>query len=171
MQEKRLIQGIRAKDEEAFNEIYYKYHDLVYYVVLKIVKNRDDASDVTEDTFLKMYNKIDQYNGGNFKYWLLQIAKHEALNFVTRVASKRKEVSLNEELVNDAQDDTFSLGKYDDLLKDNFDEEARTIIILKVVFDYTYDEIAKELNLSRSYVYRCYKLSISKLKNLMEVRK
>lgn len=171
MQEKKLIQGIIAKDEDAFNEIYYKYHDLVYYVILKIVKNRDDASDLTEDTFLKMYQKIEQYKGGNFKYWLLQIAKHEALNFVTRVASKRKEVSLNEELVNDAQDDSFSLGKYDDLLRENFDDEARTIIILKIVFDYTFDEIAEELDLSKSYVYRCYKLSILKLKNLMEVKK
>lgn len=102
MQEKKLIQGIIAKDEDAFNGIYYMYYDLVYYVILKIVKNRDDASDLTEDTFLKMYQKIDQYRGGNFKYWLLQIAKHNAINFVTRVAVKRNDISLNEDLVNDA---------------------------------------------------------------------
>ena len=171
MQEKKLIEGIKQRDEEAFNEIYYKYHDLVYYVILKIVKKRDDANDITEDTFLKMYQKIDQYNGGNFKYWLLQIAKHNALNFITRVAPKRQEISLNDELICDVQDNSHSLGKYDDLLKDNFSEEERTIIILKIVFNYTFDEIAIELNLSKSYVYRCYKNSIIKLKKLMEVKK
>ena len=99
MQEKKLIEGIIAKNEAAFDEIYNNYHKLVYFVILKIVKNRDDASDLTIDTFVKMYQKIGQYNGGNFKYWLLQIAKHEALNFVERVASKQQNISLDENIV------------------------------------------------------------------------
>ena len=168
MQEKKLIDGIIAKNEAAFDEIYNNYHKLVYFVILKIVKNRDDASDLTIDTFVKMYQKIGQYNGGNFKYWLLQIAKHEALNFVERVASKQQNICLDENVINQVQDKPFSLGKYDDILNENFDEESRNILILKAVFNYTFDEIALELKLNKSYVFRNYKFSITKLQNLME---
>ena len=168
MQDKQLIMGIKNRDEKAFNELYQKYHNLVFYVVIDIVKSREDAAEITEDVFLKMYQKIDQLKTDNFKSWLLTIAKHEALNFVTRVKNKQKTSSLDDETIGVIPSNDFSLGKYDDILTDNFDKETKTILILKIVFDFTYEEIAQQLNLSKSYAYRSYKLAFTKFKRLVE---
>lgn len=170
MQDKKLVMGIKNRDEEAFNNVYSKYHNLVYYVVINIVKNRNDADDVTQDVFLKMYQKIDQLKTDNFKSWLLTIARNEALNFVNRNKNKIKASSLDDENAKDIPDNSFSLGKYDDILTENFDKENKLILILRIVFDFTYDEIAQQLSLSKSYVYRSYKVAYEKLKRLVEAK-
>lgn len=170
----QTIEKLKQKDEEAFDKIYLEYHALVFYCILKIVKNREDAIEIEIDTFVKMYNKIDQYKGGNFKYWLLQIAKNTAINFVNKNknrAIKLEEVQIEDqdELENESED--FSLGIYDDLLKNNFDEFTYQIFVMKIIYQYTFDELAEELNQSRSKIYRTYKSALEKLKKLVKEEK
>lgn len=168
MTDQALANRIREKDEEAFEKLYDKYHDLVYYVIIKIVHNSEASKELLQDVFLKVYMKIDQYSGGNFKYWILQIAKHEAINYVNRVQSKENNIILDEKIVEEAKDTGFSLGKFDDLLRENFDSESKDIIILKIVFDYSFNEISEEMGLNKSHVFRKFKSSISKLKYLVK---
>ena len=83
--ESQLIKRIKAKDEEAFEIIYRKYEGLIYYIALSITKNKDDAEEVVQDTFLNMFNSIDTYEEKNkFKQWLMQIARNLSYNKVTR---------------------------------------------------------------------------------------
>ena len=57
MTDKKLALRVIEKDEKAFNLLYEQYHDLVYYVVLQIVKHKEDAKDITQDTFIQLYQK------------------------------------------------------------------------------------------------------------------
>ena len=63
---------------------------LVFFVIFKIVKDREASNDLVQETFFTMHNKIDQYSGvGNFKYWLLQIAKNKAKNYVKKIVKEK----------------------------------------------------------------------------------
>ena len=78
MSKNNLTEQIINKDESTFERIYSDYNKLVFYVIYQIVKDKEITKDLVQETFLSVYNKIDQYNGGNFKYWVLQIAKNLA---------------------------------------------------------------------------------------------
>ena len=80
MMENQMIKGLRQKSEEAFEECYYKYKDLVYYVIIKMTKNKELTEDLVQDTFIKMYQQIDKFDGKYFKAWLLTIAKNLTIN-------------------------------------------------------------------------------------------
>ena len=65
-----------------FNEIYEKYKNLVLKAAyIYSGNNYDVAEDITQDTFLKLYTKIDDLKGGNLSAWLFTTAKNAALNY------------------------------------------------------------------------------------------
>lgn len=166
---KKTITLIKEKNEWAFEELYNEYKNLVYYVIFQIVKDNDAADSLLQDTFLTVYNKIDQYNGGNFKYWLLQIAKNLSKNYVTRVQVKEKRVVNDYDMIRKMPDThTTGLGKYDEILSDSFSQEEKDIIVYHVVFGYKFKEIAKMMDKTPKYVSLKYKLSLEVLKQIME---
>lgn len=165
---KKIIDLIKQKDEDAFEELYAEYKNLVYYVIYQIVKSHEASTRLLQDTFLTIYNKIDQYNGGNFKYWVLTIAKNLAKNYVTRDAQKEKKMIKDETIVYQTVDNNIGLGKYDDILSEYFDQEQKDIIIYKVVFGYKFNEIGEMLNKNPKYVSSQYKSSLKLLKKIME---
>jgi RNA polymerase sigma-70 factor (ECF subfamily) len=164
---KKLITKISEKDQKAFEDIYRNYHKLIYYVIYKMVGNKDDTRELVQDVFVEMYNHIDDFKGGNFKYWLVQIAKNHTKNYLSRDLRKKQNAILNSELV-ERIPDTHSVGQIDELLSEYFSQETKQIIILKVVFDYSFSDIAEEMDLNKSYVYRSYKASLQTLKLIME---
>ena len=162
---KKIVEGIKKRSEEAFNEFYEEYHKLIFYVILKITKNAEVAKDLTQETFLCVYNKIDQYNGGNFKYWVLQIAKNYGRNYVTRVANK-DQVILDDLYIQNLPDDKIVYRDIDSFICNNLEKEESEIVIMRVILDYTFKEISEELSIPLTTVYRIYKQSIKKLKTI-----
>ena len=83
--EKKVLMKLRdERNEHAFDLIYNEYYKLVYYVIFKIVGDHEVARDLSIDTFLTMYNKIEQHDmNKSFKYWLLTIAKNNGKLYST----------------------------------------------------------------------------------------
>ena len=124
-----IVNQIKNKDDAAFEKIYNEYHQLVFYVIYQIVKDKEAALDLVQDTFLNVYSKIDQYDGGNFKYWILSIAKNLALNYYNRVIKKEENVIHNDEMVESYEDKPApSLGKYDEILNKHFTQEEKDLL-------------------------------------------
>lgn len=166
---KKIIDLIKEKDEAAFEELYDEYKNLVYYVIFQMVKDHDATSRLVQDTFFDVYKKIDQYNGGNFKYWLLAIAKNNSLNYCTREQVKERRIVKNDDYIADIPDEGgYSLGKYDDILSEHFNEEEKNIIVYHIVFGYKFKEIAAMLEQTPKYISLKFKLSLEKLKTIME---
>ena len=165
-----LIEQVKNKDEKAFEEIYELYNKIVSYVIYKIVEDNEATKDIVQETFLTMYNKIDQYSGkGNFKYWLLQIAKNKAKNYIKKV-SKEKEIVLEElEKIASEKYDSMDIEGFIEKMEDILDPISAEIVITKIIFDYTYDAIAKKLDLSLSEVYRKYKKALDIIKEHIEI--
>ena len=90
--EQRFIQLTRDGDYDAFNRLVVEYQSAVFAVVLRMVRNRAAAEDITQDTFISAFRKISSYRGGIFRAWLFRIAKNASLvdrgDAVARVESE-----------------------------------------------------------------------------------
>jgi RNA polymerase sigma-70 factor, ECF subfamily len=79
-EERQLVKRAKAGDEAAFSRLVLPYMRRVYFVALKITKNREDAEDASQQAFLKALAHIGQFRGGSqFSTWLTRIAMNEAL--------------------------------------------------------------------------------------------
>lgn len=169
MSKNNLVEQIINKDESTFDQIYSEYNKLVFYVIYQIVKDQEITKDLVQETFLTVYNKIDQYNGGNFKYWILQIAKHLAINYHDRVINKEKNIIKDNELVKKAEDvKAPGLGKYDDILNKYFDQQEKDIIVYHVCFGYTYSELALEFDSDAKAIGKKCRRLLNILKNIIK---
>jgi RNA polymerase sigma-70 factor (ECF subfamily) len=81
--ERTLIREVSAGSAGAFEELMKNYERLVYRTCLSYTGDRDDALDVTQEVFVKVYERIASFRGsGSFKGWLLRIAHNESLNWI-----------------------------------------------------------------------------------------
>jgi RNA polymerase sigma-70 factor, ECF subfamily len=79
-EESQLIDRAKAGDEAAFSHLVFPYPRRIYFVALKITRNREDAEDASQQAFLKALAHIDQFRGkSQFSTWLTRIAMNEAL--------------------------------------------------------------------------------------------
>lgn len=88
MTELELVANCRAGDRDAQRELYDRTSQRIYRVLLRIVRNADDAFDLAQDTYLKAYAQVGRFDGRSaLATWLYRIAVNEALQFLRR--SKR----------------------------------------------------------------------------------
>ncbi len=90
MDEKILLERIANKDEQAFQLFVEKYHQLVLNVCNNILNNFDDAMDISQDVFIKIYESIESFRGeSKITTWLYRISVNKSLNYL-RSKKKRK---------------------------------------------------------------------------------
>jgi RNA polymerase sigma-70 factor (ECF subfamily) len=95
--ERALIAGMRDGSAEAFEELMKKHETMVYRTCFGYARNRDDALDITQEVFVKVYEKIASFRGsGSFKGWILRIAHNESLNWVRARARHGEHDRLSE---------------------------------------------------------------------------
>jgi RNA polymerase sigma-70 factor (ECF subfamily) len=76
-----LVQACRAGRTEAFGALVQRYQDRLYPTILRIIGSAEDAKDVLQDTFLRGFEKLDQFQGeSSFYTWLYRIAVNLALS-------------------------------------------------------------------------------------------
>jgi RNA polymerase sigma-70 factor (ECF subfamily) len=90
-----LIEEIRAGSTGAFEKIMKRYERLVYLTCFPYAGSRDDALDITQNVFVKVYENAGSFQGtGSFKAWLLSITHNEGLNWVRGHARHRDHAEL-----------------------------------------------------------------------------
>lgn len=157
--EQRLIQLTRDGDYDAFNRLVIEYQDAVFAVVLRTVRNRAAAEDITQDAFISAFRKISSYRGGIFRAWLFRIAKNSSLDYLRKVA-RRSEKSINEDIVYFAEivkDDTqdpvadalnSELARLIEHCMGSLSEDHRFAMVMIDVEGYQYDEAAESARVS-----------------------
>ena len=80
-----LVERFRNGDREAFSELVSKYHRPIYNAAFWILRRVEDANDVTQDVFLRVAERLDEYDS-HYKFfsWIYRIAVNEALNLLRR---------------------------------------------------------------------------------------
>lgn len=85
-----LIELAKGGDQHAFAELYSRYFDPVYDFGARMTRNRDEAADIAQDTFLKAMNALGGLQkGASFKSWIFTIARNTALNRIEKNARTR----------------------------------------------------------------------------------
>ncbi len=93
-----LVERVRAGDVSAYDALVRKYERQVFRISQHITQNREDAEDVTQDAFLKAYEKLEQFQGNSkFYTWLVRIAVNESLMRLRRRRTGRM-VSIDEDI-------------------------------------------------------------------------
>jgi RNA polymerase sigma-70 factor, ECF subfamily len=80
------------KDEAAFESIYKEYKNLVFNVCLHYVLNKEDAQDVAQEVFVKIYHHLHQYKPetASLKTWIYRIAINQSLDFLKAKKTKKR---------------------------------------------------------------------------------
>ena len=161
----QVIDGIKRRSEQAFKEVYFQYFKLVKHVVYKMVRHHDIADDLVQETFMKMYERIDTYKENtNFKYWLLQIARNLTLDHIRKDA-KQLNISINESAIDDVASEESS--DYDPLqlkIKAILSDDEYDIVIYRIFHNLKFQEISTLLDTTTSVVTNKYARAIKKLK-------
>lgn len=98
----KLIQAALHKgDQKAYAELLQRYRESVYFVMLRMCNNKDDAEDLTIEAFGRAFKRLDQYTPTYaFSTWLFKIASNNAIDFL-RSKKKNTALSLDTKLEND----------------------------------------------------------------------
>ncbi len=75
-----LVERARAGDLTAFNDIVALHQDFLHALVVRVVPDRDQADDVTQEAFFRAYRQLEGYRGGSLRSWLARIAMNAALD-------------------------------------------------------------------------------------------
>ncbi|KPK89191.1 hypothetical protein AMJ80_10110 [bacterium SM23_31] len=153
-----MIQRAKNGDTKAFDSLVMKYQQRLYFVIVRIVLNHEDADDVVQDTFIKAYRSLDSFDESyRFYTWLYRIAVNTALNLVKH--RKHKESSLEKKQENNRYEPQNNNNLEDDYIyKEMTGEvrtaikllapEMRTVFILRVFEEMSYKEIAETMGIS-----------------------
>lgn len=91
LSEQLLIERLKQGEESAFREIVETRQSLVYNTVLGLLQNAEDAEDVTQEVFIKVFESIRQFKGESaFSTWLYRIAVTSALEFLRKKKRKKR---------------------------------------------------------------------------------
>jgi len=160
--DQELIEIAMKGEEKAFARLMVKYKDSIYLMLLKIVKNKNDAEDLTLEAFGKAFANLSFYSTEYaFSTWLYRIASNNCIDFLRK--KKGTHFSLNIESDIDYAENNSKFRstspnpeermiiKQKERILHNFilklKPQYRTLINLRYFKEYTYDEIAKELDL------------------------
>lgn len=163
-----LIDHLREGDETALAPLVDKYKRMVHRLALQITKNQEDANDVMQETFIKVYQSIHTFRQeAAFETWVYRIAVNEALNFVKRRERRRESplsnaqeidfdlsVRQQAEMVNDPQihAEKAELRRWVTKAVNSLSLKHRIVVILHELEGLTHAEIASILNCSEGTV-------------------
>lgn len=171
------IRRCLAGDGEAFEPLVSKYKNLVYGIALNILHNRDEAADVTQEVFLRVWANLRRYNPEySFKAWIARIAVNHCIN-VNQKCRRSAAAPWDEEAVCRVASDK-GLPEEELLLKEEQDsvkqaiaslpEMYRLVVILFHQQSLSYDEICQitgyPLSIVKNRLYRARKMLCEKLR-------
>ncbi len=154
-----IVQKVQVGDVDAFDELVTKYRERIYAVVYNLTSNREDASDLTQDAFIKAFQSIGRFKGkSSFFTWLYRIALNTTLthlrkNKLRRFLSFEKmseedhSAGFIDQLKTDSDSDKNTLmNELQEKLNDAFQKlsvKHRTVITLYEIDGLSHKEIAE----------------------------
>ena len=182
-----LIQlALHKKDQKAYAELLNRYRDSVYFVMLRMVNNKDDAEDLTIEAFGRAFKRLNQYTPNYaFSTWLFKIASNNAIDFL-RNKKKHFALSLDEKTQNEDGYEysksiaSETLDPEEHIIKkqkilhlrvvvDKLKPHYKELVVLRYYEELSYEEISQKLNLPlgsvKAQLHRAREFMFNILKN------
>jgi len=167
----RLMERVRARDADAFEALYDRYHRLVYGLALRVLSDPGAAEDVTQAVFLKIWDSPALFRGGNFGAWIARVTRNRAFD-VVRSRSARAEGEFPESIpLDDTLEDTAIANVDGARVRDalaRLPAEQREPIELGFFGGITHQEIARQIGLPLGTVKTRIRTGLRRLRNALE---
>lgn len=156
--------------EKAFEQAVIDYRERIYLMLLKYVRNRDDAKDLTQEAFIKAYNSLDSFRGeSNLYTWIYRIAVNLAINFKSRSkTSAFKSIDSAQGVYSgDSPSDDILQNELSSRIDDSvkkMPKRQRMVFVLRYYEEQPYSEIARTLGISEGAAKANYHHAVKKLK-------
>lgn len=149
-------------DEKAYAELMIRYRKPVYHMILKMVKNTDDAEDLTIEAFAKAFKNLKKFNPDyTFSTWLFRIATNNCIDFIRK--KKLDTLSIDSTFTDDngenvsldiqdhspnPQEETIKQQKVEimQIIVNQLPQKYQILVKLRYFHELSYDEISKELD-------------------------
>ncbi|MGB2989440.1 MAG: sigma-70 family RNA polymerase sigma factor, partial [Candidatus Zixiibacteriota bacterium] len=169
-----LIQDFKQGDEKAFNQLVLSYKKRVYDLTYRLVSNHEDAADLSQEVFVRVYRNLKKFEErSSFYVWLTRIAVNLCINFSKREkfrsflsifdVSEKPEVSVSPE--KDVEKKELRLAL--DRAVKSLPERQRVSFVLKFHQGLTHREIAEMMGISEGASKANYFQAIKKLQKLL----
>lgn len=176
MEDHELLEKLRNEESRnfAFNQLVRKYQEKIYWHIRKMVIDHDDADDLVQDVFIKVYKNIGRFREDAQLYtWIYRIATNECLTFLNK---KRKrfflpigdvEGELNQKLDRSSHIDgnEVQLKLQKALLK--LPDKQRMVFNMKYFDDMKYDDIARITETSVGALKASYHHAVKKIEEIL----
>ncbi len=158
-----LVRAAIDGKQSAYAELMDRYRESIYYMMLKMVKNQDDADDLTIEAFGKAFNRLEQYSPSfAFSTWLFKIASNNCIDFIRK--KRIKVTSMDTGRTTDDGDVIFFDAKATTLNPEETIIQSQKVKLMRDLVgklkprykeliekryfeELSYEEIAEELNL------------------------
>ena len=157
-----LVEAALKGEEKAFAKLMSRYKDAIYFMLLKMVNNKNDAEDLTIEAFGKAFKNLHQYSPNYaFSTWLFKIATNNCIDFLRK--RRGVYVSIENNLENGENEAPIKLRSTEPNPEEKLIRIQKAILMRKIVHrlkpryrilvelryfrEFSYEEIAKELNL------------------------
>jgi len=201
MELEELIKGCKRYNIKAQKLLYERYANKMYKICLRYLSNPEDAKDILQDSFIKIFSNIHQYNGtGAFEGWMTRIFINTSLKFLNKTKNINTQNNIEQlenlnndnsnneyiideinEIENELETNNNNFSKLDFTQQEIFDaismipEKYRVVFYMFHVDELDHDEIAKELVIdagtSRIRLFRARKLIREEMDKLTQLKK
>jgi len=159
-----------ATQQKAFNILVRKYQERIYWLVRKMVIDHDDANDLTQDVFIKVWKSLEKFQGQAQLYtWIYKIATNECLTFLARkkkryffsIGDENKELQKKLETSDYISGDELQLKLQKAIL--TLPDKQRLVFNMKYYDDLKYEEMSTILGTSVGALKTSYHLATKKI--------
>lgn len=171
----KWIKEVLAGNKQVFSHIINKYKNPLYATILRMTKNPDNAQDLVQEAFIKVYNQLGKFEQkGSFSNWLYRVAINHCMDEFRKKSYTTKKVELDEtKVVNSNHPEVIFLKKEKsrqlEKLIATLPEDERMIILLRYVNELGYKEISEMMDLPltnvRNKLHRAKKKMREQVKN------
>jgi len=151
-----LVDRARDGDRDAFGELVALHQQEVYTLAVRLVRDRDEASDVAQDAFIRAWRAMPKFRGdAKFSTWLHRITVNTA--WTHRTKQNRVRLDPLDSLVADPESMTLdpvragesvSIGPKIEAALRELSYSIRSVVVLKDIYDWSHPEIAEHLGIS-----------------------
>lgn len=175
----KWIRKAKRGNHRAFENLVLKYQRRIYFTVRKIVLNHDDANDIVQDTFVKVYRNLHRFDEAYpFYPWLWRIALNTTLNCQAKIHRKRDSVSVSEQEEFDRIEsengnplrEIMRHELHDKIIEalEQLPIDQRVVFILRTNEELSYQEISEQLEISIGTVMSRLSRARARLKEILQ---
>ncbi|MFS4456745.1 RNA polymerase sigma factor [Maribacter sp. 2304DJ31-5] len=175
--EETLVRKLKSKDTQsrAFEVLVSTHKERLYWHIRRIVLNHDDADDVLQNTFIKVYRNIESFKGDSKLYsWMYRIGTNEALSYLSQRSKKlglsdgeyqdRMLANLEADVYFEGDEIQMKLQKAIAMLP----EKQKLVFTMKYFDGMKYEEISEILETSVGGLKASYHLAVKKVESLLK---